>query len=253
MQDFFRRINRLANGRLRVRVGKHIIGANTFDRFLYLWLHKLGLMGRAERSFFQNQLRPGMTIVDVGANLGLYSLLFSELTSPGGRVFSFEPSPALFAQFSENIRRNGADNILAHPWAVGARRAHMALQQDPFNSGNNRLAENSRGVSVEVVPLDEIVGSVPVDWVKIDVQGWEPTVLAGMEKTITRNPELKIYFEFWPPGLRRAGFAPLNFLTSLNDQGFILRHPGQAHPLGRKEFESLSKTNTYLDLLACRS
>src|SRR5688500_13704019 len=65
--------------------------AATFERWLYLRLHRLGRMGRDECAALRKIVRPGMTILDVGGNLGLYTLLLSRLVGPAGRVVTFEP------------------------------------------------------------------------------------------------------------------------------------------------------------------
>src|ERR1019366_3383573 len=94
--------------------------AETFDRTLYLWLHRLGLMGASERAALRRLVRPGMTVVDVGANLGLYSVFLARQVGPAGRVVSFEPDPDLFALLRGNCAANAAANVEAYNMALGA-------------------------------------------------------------------------------------------------------------------------------------
>ena len=77
------------------------------------------------------------------------------------------------------------------------------------------------------------IGAEPVHFIKMDVQGWEWEALQGMQRTLERSPELVIFFEFWPAGLRRAGADPVAVLRWLESLGFTLRHPVKAdeHPI----------------------
>src|SRR5258708_27788033 len=79
-----------------VRVWGLELRSVSFDRLLYLFLHRLGWMGREEKAFLEQRIRPGMHVVDVGANLGLYTLLLSRLVGESGTVVAFEPDPELF-------------------------------------------------------------------------------------------------------------------------------------------------------------
>jgi hypothetical protein len=70
--------------------------------------------------------------------------------------------------------------------------------------------------------LDDVLAGQPVDFVKMDVQGWEWEVFSGMQNTLAANPSLRIYFEFWPYGLVGAGCEPLRPLIYLDELGFAL-------------------------------
>jgi FkbM family methyltransferase len=176
---------------------------------------------------FEKLVLPGFTVVDVGANQGLYSLLFSSLVGPTGGVLSFEPDADLFAALRVNCRQNGAENIRCYNYALGARAEAKVLYRSRVNSGDNRLARSDRPdwfheVDVKTETLDSMLGNTSVDFIKIDVQGWELEVLKGMTGVCNNNPELRIYFEFWPFALRRAGCDPMQILQHLRQNGFSL-------------------------------
>jgi FkbM family methyltransferase len=194
------------------------------DRALAAWLLNAGLMGRDERRFFEAVIAEDQVIVDVGANQGIFTLLFSRLVGPGGRVVALEPAPALFAALDENCRINAAGNVTRLPAAAGASRGRGLLRCSRFNRGDNRLTGSANGssVPVEVVPLDEILPAGPVNLVKIDVQGHELAVVKGMHAIMERNPAIKVFFEYWPSGLARAGSAPGDLLDAFIDRGFSL-------------------------------
>src|SRR5208283_897383 len=103
--------------------------AATFDRALYLALHRAGLMGAPERAALAALARPGMTVLDIGANLGLYSLLLARSVGPSGRVIAFEPDPDLCALLRANCAANGLANVEAHNMALGAAPGRMILSR----------------------------------------------------------------------------------------------------------------------------
>src|SRR5262249_42513008 len=102
------RLNRAAIWRRRVHVWGHTVRATSLDRLLCLWLHRTGMMGRADRAFLEEAIRPGMQIVDVGANLGLYTLLLARLAGPARRGYAFEPEPPLVPALGPDRRPHAA-------------------------------------------------------------------------------------------------------------------------------------------------
>jgi FkbM family methyltransferase len=203
--------NRLPVWRLRVRVWDFSLAAPTFDRWLYLWMHRLGRMGREEADFFRQVIRPGMHVADVGANLGLYSLLLARGTGPTGRVYAFEPDALMAGALRRNLAANGAAHAEVFECAVGAAPGSAVLQRNAMNSGDNRLgtttgtALHSEQNAVPVCALQDALRGRRLDFIKMDVQGWEGEALRGVGELLDANPGLQIYFEFWPHGLRLAG------------------------------------------------
>lgn len=142
-----------------VMVSMNVWGARirppSLDRALVAWLLNVGLMARAERQLFEKTVEAGQVVVDVGANQGIFTLLFSRLVGPDGRVFALEPSPALFKALDGNCRINAAHNVTRMPIAAGATRSQGLLHSSRFNSGDNRLSRSRTGPSslVQIVPL----------------------------------------------------------------------------------------------------
>src|SRR5215471_12592897 len=91
------RVNQLSCWKRDVPVWGHHFRAVSFDRLLNLNLNRIGLMNTGMRLFLEQQVRPGMRVVDAGANQGLFTLLCSRLVGPNGSVSAFEPDPELFA------------------------------------------------------------------------------------------------------------------------------------------------------------
>ena len=210
-----------------VKVWGYRLTATTFDRLLNLWLHRFGLMGANEKRLFEASLRSGMHVVDIGANQGLYTMHYSRLVGETGRVYAFEPDPELFAVAQSNCRTNGIGNVELHNLALGSSAGHMTLFRSRVNAGDNRLARSQhpawfKGTEVLVARLDEILAGKRVDFIKMDVQGWEFEVLKGMEQVLRNNPEVQMYLEFWPLGLSNAGCEPVKFLEHLASHSFSI-------------------------------
>jgi len=200
--------------------------APSADRLAYLWLHKLGIMG-GERDLLEAQVQPGMVVADIGANIGLYTCLLARCVGERGLVYAFEPNPTLFASLETNCRTNEVANVRLHNIALGTRDDRLTLRRARFNSGDNRLLRRaaspaSGGVSVPVRPLDALLEGRPLDFVKIDVQGWELEVFKGMRGQLAGSRPLRIHFEFWPAGLRHAGSDPAELLAFLRQHGLRL-------------------------------
>jgi len=192
--------------------------ATSFDRLLYLYLHRLALMGMQDRRVYEKYILPGMNIVDIGANIGLCTLLFSELTGSQGYVYAFEPDHLLFDSLINNIRCNAIANIEPYNLAIGEGYGKMILHRSAFNSGDNRLTVAGgpallKGSQVRVEKLDSVLEGIQIDFIKIDVQGWEMNVVNGMHQILSDNPAIIVYFEFWPSGLALAGCNPIELLN----------------------------------------
>lgn len=146
-------------------------------------------------------LRPGDTFIDVGANIGFFSLLAARLVGPGGRVVACEPVPDNVQRLRANAARNGIHNLDIVPAAIGQRsgRAVLALANHP---GGSALEEAGRPLDyrgqldVEVTTLDALMTRgawQPPAMVKIDVEGAEAAVLEGMRGTAaTAHPVILV-------------------------------------------------------------
>jgi FkbM family methyltransferase len=235
--------------------------AETFDRTLYLWLHRRGFMGASERVVLGKLVKPGMTAVDVGANLGLYSLLLAGLVGTEGRVISFEPDPELFSLLRANCGANNATQVEVHPMALGSAPDRMVLNRLTLNSGDNHLGPSGRTVfrrplEVEVKPLDALMPGLRPDFVKVDVQGWELKVLRGMESTLRSAGDAGIYLELWPDGLRRAGDSPAELYGFVRGLGFRFYSCGDWRELDETAFLALAgavRGMNHVDLFASRT
>jgi FkbM family methyltransferase len=156
-----------------------------------------------EYEAFRRAVRPGWTVIDAGANVGAYSMLFALWAGRDGAVYAFEPDPAAYEGLCRHIALNGLkDRVHAFPVALtdGAD-GRAALARHGF-SGLSRLAPRSaRTIDVDAVSLDDFCRSrgISPDLIKIDVEGAELAVLRGARKTIgALKPHAQVFVEPHP-------------------------------------------------------
>ena len=204
----------------------------------------LGVYEKAETAFFRKARHPNMTFLDIGANIGYFSALALEVLQ-NGRIIALEPDPENFRFLQRTIAANPARNVICVNKAAADRNGMLTLHTSASNRGDNRLYSNdlSEGsVQVEICTIDSLLQSLDVppiiDFIKIDVQGFEGHVFKGMQDTLRRSPNLTLLSEFWPFGLRSAGSNPEDVLNELEAAGLTLHEltsHGALNPLGSKK------------------
>jgi FkbM family methyltransferase len=190
----------------------------------------------AETAAVKKLIRPGDSVVDIGANIGYFSALSAILATPTGRVYAFEPERHNYALLCEMIKRNQFSSIIPQQLALGDRDEQIQLFLSGDNLGDHRLYDHgisrSRSQIVNVTPLDAALGRLNcerIDFIKMDVQGFECRVVKGMMNTLDRNDKVHILMEFWPDGIKWAGDDPqylLDNLTSLSFRPHLLTSNG---------------------------
>jgi FkbM family methyltransferase len=202
----------------------------------------LNVYEKPETEFFLSVCRPGMTFLDIGANVGYYSALALARFQGHGKVIALEPDPVSYTYLQRTVAANGQATCI--PRAASDHFGSMRLFLNSDNKGDNRLYANdlaSGSIEVAVVTVDGLLAELGVacaDLIKVDVQGYEGHVFQGMAETIRRSPRLIIMTEFWPQGLRDAGTDPIGLLTGFEDLGvklFELMPGGSLEPLTNKE------------------
>jgi len=168
-----------------------------------------------------------MTFLDIGANIGYFSALALEVLE-GGRIIALEPDPENFRFLKQTIAANRARNVICVNKAAADRNGMLTLHTNSSNRGDNRLYSNDLAegsVQVEVCTIDSLLESLDIssiEFIKIDVQGFEGHVFKGMKRTLQQSVNLTLLSEFWPFGLRSAGSDPEEVLNELEAAGLTL-------------------------------
>ncbi len=174
----------------------------------------------------------GTTVIDIGANVGLFTIPLGIHVGPKGTVYAFEPDPDNYALLLQNIAANSLKNVMAVNKALSDTVGYAKLYQNKRNRGMLSLNQNNvqsrddtlLAVEVQVVTGDSELCKIsgPVSVVKIDVEGAEPLVLKGMSQFLNGHPETHIVVEYSPKFIKNFGIDPLDFLEKLRQKGYIL-------------------------------
>ena len=191
-----------------------------------------------EVRFVERFLRPGMTVLDIGAHHGLYTLLASKCVGRAGKVMSFEPSPREFRRLSKHVRVNRCRNVKTEPFALGNAHGDADLfVVDGFRDWGNSLRppdvpEPTRRVRVPLRKLDDLLaarGIEKVDFIKLDAEGGELAVLQGARRSLQSSPRPAILAEVQDIRTRPWGYAArdiLQLLARWNYRWFALSEIG---------------------------
>lgn len=207
----------------------------------------------------KNYIKKDNIVIDVGANIGLYTLLFSRLVGERGQVFAFEPEPKNFNILKKNIEENNIKNVILEQKAVGDTKTTLKMKLSSY-IGEHRICNSNEetDVTVDSIKLDDyfIDFNKKIDFIKLDAEGFEGKILLGMLNTIQKNRSLKIMTEFYIKLMNYYG-NPHKFLDLLEENEFKLydmRADKEKIMLTSSEkiFKKYNKTSAITDLFCSR-
>ena len=142
---------------------------------------------KRQADIVKKNIKKGDTVIDIGANIGYYTILFSKLVGKKGKVIAFEPEPSNFKLLKENIEINNCKNVVPFNVALSDSKGKKELYFNPENRGGCSLKnKNLKNVlKVRTMPLDDIIKKA--NFIKIDVEGAEAEVLEGADKILKQN------------------------------------------------------------------
>jgi FkbM family methyltransferase len=199
-------------------------------------------------SYFHNKchLKPGGIMLDIGANIGWYSVLMEKTC--GLKVYAFEPHPFNFNMLTENIRINHAGNIRAFRNAVGEKEGKMKLYvYKSYNMGRHSLVDHGKtGLfhEVDTISIDGFMkknnlDQSPVELFKIDIEGFEMAALRGAAVTLSRTRY--IFSEFSPAimkSINESSQEYVNLMQELGFSGYIIQNENSATPVSYEMLKS---------------
>lgn len=172
---------------------------------------------------FKAIIKPGMRVVDVGANNGYFTLLASMLVGNEGKVWAFEPEQRNFSDLIDNVRLNNFTNIVPIKKAIGQNNGEVLLYVSDTGLGECSIfpchPSNRNTVVVEIVKLDSIFRQ-KVDIIKSDTEGNELGVLLGAERLLDISGDIKLFLEMFPAGFKVAGYSISDLWKVLQRYGF---------------------------------
>lgn len=198
---------------------------NPKDDYLTWLVLNTGDYEPVETAHLKKTLKPGDTFVDVGANIGWYTILAAKLVGPEGKVYAFEPEPENFKFLKRNVELNGLKNVVLEQKALSNEVGTLKMYLHEENQGRHSIAlvhDEKRFIEVEAFPFDEYVKGkdLQIDFMKIDTEGAEGFILDGMKETLSAQSELKLIMEFSEKRLAETGYEAKEIFANLTGLGF---------------------------------
>jgi FkbM family methyltransferase len=190
-----------------------------------------GVYERDVTTLVMSIISRGMTVVDLGASIGYYSLLASRLAGSSGSVYAFEPDPNAYQFLLANIDENDCANVVPVNKAVSDRFGIVGFVRTEPERGFVRV-DRSASETVDALPLDAFfapLGWPPVHVVKMDIEGSEERAVLGMEELLHRNPGLQLIMELNTGSLLRNGTNVDQLGSTLQRLGFKSAYSIEQH------------------------
>ena len=206
-----------------VRVDGHKMFLDSKDS---LGLSVNGIFEPFETELVKKMIKKNDIVLDIGANIGYYTLIFAKLVGEEGKVFAFEPDPTNFALLKKNVEINGYKNVIMVQKAISNKTGKAKLYLSEYGTEHRiyNSYDNCQFLEVEVTQLDDYFKNYneTINFIKIDIEGAEGGAIQGMVALLKKNKNVKIMTEFWPAGLKRSGIDASEYLKIFVKHGFKL-------------------------------
>lgn len=226
------------------------------DRYISTRIQKRGSWEPFVTAIMLSLLRPGDAFVDIGANIGWYTVASALKVGNTGQVIAFEPEPENADMLERNVVLNDLHNVRLFRCALAESKGQMSLLKSATNMGDHRLGssnDNSASITIPVDTLDRLLADNAINLanariVKVDTQGAEVLVLRGARETLAAlSHECAIFIEFSPNLLRRhASNASDSFIQLISemDRNLYLVHSRYrtVHRVSKAELSHFAET-----------
>lgn len=174
-----------------------------------------------EIELLKQHIKQGDTVLDIGANIGFYATILSNIVGEKGKIHCFEPDVTNF----NHLKKTTASykNIIVNNKAVGPKTETIKIYTSKELNVDHRTyepEEYDQEIEIAAVSIDDYLKDTKVDFIKMDIQGFEMEVMKGMKDTLKNNPKVKMISEFWPYGLRKAGSSLSDYFNLLKELNF---------------------------------
>ena len=219
-----------------------------------------GVYERFETDLVKQEIKKGDVVIDIGANIGYYTLIFAKLVGDTGKVFAFEPDPTNFELLRKNIEVNGYKNVTLEQKALSDKKGKIMLILSKENTGGHHISKQptKNAIQVDTITADDYFKNFEykIDFIKMDVEGAESIVLSGMTNILKNNTDLKMMVEYNPDAIKNMGLAPVSYLELLVKNGFrMMDIDSKNMKIENTNVQSLTKKydDEYTNLLCVRS
>lgn len=174
-------------------------------------------------ALMQQYIKQGDIVLDIGANIGFYTKILSALVGENGKVYAFEPDKTNFNHLMKNAGH--LKNVVFFNKAVNEKTGKITLyHSDLLNVDHKTYPTENYTSTTEIdgVAPDDVLPGHKVDFIKIDIQGYEYYAFLGMKEIFKQNENLKIITEFYPYGMKNAKIDFEQFFNYLWENGFAV-------------------------------
>ena len=192
-----------------------------------LRLSVYGKFEEFETEVMKKEIKEGDIVLDIGANIGYYTLIFARLVGDKGKVFAFEPDPENFALLKKNVETNGYKNIILINKAVSDKEGEIKLYLNKYNKANHTIyqtEENRESIPIKTISLDNFFKDYKgkIDFIKMDIEGAEYLAIKGMINLLKKNKNIKLITEYYPHWFKKLNVKSEEYLKLLSKCGFKL-------------------------------
>lgn len=175
-----------------------------------------------EIDLLKKYIQKNDVVLDIGANIGFYATILSDIVSEKGVVHCFEPDVQNFGHLKKAT--TGFKNIQLNNKAVGPKTEKLKIYTSKNLNVDHRTykpEEYDKEIEIDAVSIDDYLNNdSKVDFIKMDIQGFEMQAVQGMRLILEKNKDIKLISEFWPYGLRKAGSSVIEYFNFLIAKGF---------------------------------
>lgn len=259
-----------------IRAGNNFLKSHLKSNFVEIDGHKMfldsldslslsttGVHEELETEFVKKAIKKGDVVIDIGANIGYFTLIFARLVGDEGKVYAFEPEPANFNLLKKNVETNGYQNVVLVRKAVLDKTGKTKLYIASDTNAAHRITDakelyqfrNQESIEIDSVRLDDYFRDYnqKINFIKIDIEGVESVAIKGMSSLLRRMNDIKVMVEFVPYFIKKLGIEPEEFIQLLKEFDFKIYHfdrkkgtikPVDLHQLlDRYKPEKLTSTN----------
>ena len=206
-----------------------------------------GIHGTHDFKIIKNNVKDGDNVIDLGANIGYFTLILAKLVGPTGKVFAFEPDPRNLALLKKNVEYNNYKNVIIVPKAVSNVNDKCTLYTGQKTFGQNKIYKPKNTKIQKFIPIDSETVRLDdffktnglldkISFIKMDVEGAEFLALSGMKEILKLNKNIKIFTEAEISYLEDAGSSYDQFIDLLTENDFTFS-------LADNRSETLTKVN----------
>lgn len=194
-----------------------------------------GMREREETRMIQKTLRPGMTVIDIGANIGYYTLMEARAVTKTGRVYAIEPEPHNFELLHRNVKLNNYQHVDMFQIGISDETGLAKLYVSEYSNLHNLLcplfAKNEdSAIDIKVYRLDDFVLEhriIPsnIDLIRMDIEGYEVKALEGMDEILREAERLNLFIEFHPMYIENiSDYSLESTMAKLDSLGYKIRY-----------------------------